>query len=330
MILLTLLALWDYSYTFDVDVAYDNNVYAYSREYIDEFLNGVRSYRFPFETYDDMVTSYDFALLLRNKFFGNRTTTFSANLNSDNFLLNRQKNFQRYTFGLRQSLGRYAVKVSYQVIPGYLIRYYRNPGGEATDYIGCEATYHTAGGKLSFTNQNDITLTATYNRRWDDYIEEFNRYDASGHILSFGIDKTLHKHIDFSFVYEFRNSYNDSVEVSTSPVELTPDGSFYQHSLGGDFIIQMAVVLPTEIRLSYDYDFRNYTAATSEDSLHFGRRDHRHRALLITRSRLMTGLLLKFTLMRQWRNATSEIFSDIDRIKDYTKYKIGAGFEFYY
>lgn len=330
MILFILISLWDYSYNFDVDVTYDNNVYAYSQEYIDEFLDGIRAYRFPFETYDDMITSFDLALLLRNKFFGKRTTTFSANLNADNYLLNRRKTFQRYTFGIRQSLGRYAVKLSYQVVPGYLIRYYRNPAGESTDYIGCEATYHSAGGKISFTTANNTTLTAEYRHRWDDYIEEFNRYDANGHVLSFGIDKRLHKRIDFAFAYEFRDSKSDSADIPTSLTELTPDGSFYQHSLSGNFSIQMIMVMPTDMRFSYDYEYRSYTASTIEDSLHFGRRDHRHRATLITRSRLMTGFNLKITLMRQWRNATSDVFSDIDRIKDYAKYKAGAGFELYY
>lgn len=330
MILFILISLWDYSYNFDVDATYDNNIYAYSQEYIDEFLNGVRSYRFPFETYDDMITSFDLALLLRNKFFGSRTTTFSANLSADNYLLNRQKNSQRYIFGIRQSLGTYAVKLSYQIIPGYLIRYYRNPAGESTDYIGCEATYHSAGGKISFTTAKNITLTAEYKHRWDDYIEEFNRYDAEGHVLTFGIDKKLHKRIDFAFAYEFRNSQSDSTEIPTSLAELTPDGSFYQHSLSGAFSIQMVSILPTEMKLSYGYDFRSYTASTNEDSLHFGRRDHQHRATLITRSRLMTGFNVKLLLMRQWRYATSDVFPDIDRIKDYTKYKAGAGFEFYY
>ncbi len=330
MILFILFTLWDYSYNFDVDVTYDNNIYAYSQEYIDEFLDGIRPYRFPFDTYDDVITSFDFALLVRNKFFGKRTTTFSVNLNSDNYLLNRQKNFQRYTFGLRQSLGRYAAKVSYQVIPGYLIRYYRDPYGGSTDYIGCEATYHTASGKLSFMTAHDITLTAEYGHRWDDYITEFNRYDASGHILSFGIEKKIHKHLDFAFGYEFRNSYTDSADATTSNIDLTPDGSFYQHSLSGDFSVQMVVALPTTMNLAYDYGFRNYVTSTIDDSLHFGRRDHRHRVMLTTYSRLMTGLQLKVTAMRQWRNATSEILSDIDRIKDYTRYKVGAGFEFYY
>lgn len=330
MIVLLFLTFWDYSYNFDLDLTYDDNVYAYSQQYIDDYLNGIRSYRFPFETYDDLVTSFDFALLVRSRFFGKHTTTFSFDVNTDNYLLNNQKNFQRYTFGMRQSLGRYAVKASYQIIPRYLIRYYLDPSGLSTDYIGCVATYHTARVKVSFTTVRDIVLSAEYGRRWDDYIPEFNRYDANGHVAKLGIEKELSRSLDFAFSYEYRTSDTDSAAAVTSDIDLTPDGSFYQHALGADISMHVSALFPTTIKLSYDYGFRSYSASTSDDSLHFGRRDHRHLVTLMTYSRIIAGFRLKLIVMRQWRAASSEIMPDIDEIKDYVRYKAGAGVEFYY
>lgn len=330
MIFLILITFWDYSYNLDLDFNYDNNVYAYSQPYIDDFLNGIRPYRFPFETYDDMVTSIDFKLLVRNKFFGQRTTTFNLDLNTDNYLVNNQKNYQKYTFGLRQSFGRYAVKLSYQVIPTYLIRYYRNPHGSATDYIGCDVVYHTVAGKVTFSTIRDITLSAGYGHKWDNYIEEFNRYDANAHIINFGIEKKLRKYLDFNFGYTYLTSEADSADVVVPSTEVTPDGSYYQHSLSGDLKIQAVVIVPTKLNLSYDYGYRHYTASTASDTLHFGRQDHRHKLSVSTYSRILTGVQFKLFFMRQWRNATSEIFPGIDEVKDYTKYKFGAGLEFYH
>jgi hypothetical protein len=330
MIVFLLIAFWDYSYNFDIGFGYDDNVYTYSQPYIEDFLNGVRPYRFPFETHDDLVTSLDFSLLVRNKFFGKRTTTFSFDLNTDNYFVNNQKNYQKYTFGLRQSFGKYAVKLSYGLIPKYLIRYYRNPHGTSTDYIGCEAAYHTISGKISFSTIQNITLSATYSHRWDNYIDEFNRYDARGHNIAFGLEKELRKYLNFEFVYAYRTSENDSAEVVTSSAELTPDGSFYQHSLNGNLELQAVIFVPTVVKFGYDYAYRNYNASSAEDSLHFGRHDNRHRALISVHSRILTGAWLKLFGLRQWRNATSEISADIDDIKDYVKYKAGAGLEFYY
>jgi len=330
MIAIVLLAFWDYSYDIDIDFEYDNNVYTYSQQYIDDFLNQVRPYRFSFETYDDLVTSVDFRLLLRNRFIGKRTTTFSLDINTNNYLVNNQKNYQQYTFGLRQSFGRYAAKISYQVIPGYLIRYYRNPQGTSTDYIGCEVAYHTVSGKVSFATIEDITLSAGYGHRWDDYIEEFNRYDASGHVFSFGIEKELRKYLDFEFSYAYRSSENDSADFSTSGTELTPNGSFYQHSLSGNLNLQAMIMVPSTLQLSYVYVFRNYSAIYPEDSLHFGRQDHRHRITFESHFRILTGMHIKLFATRQWRDATSEILQRIPEIKDYVRYKIGAGLEFYH
>lgn len=330
MIVLLFVAFWDYSYNFDIDLTYDDNVYAYSQTYIDDFLNAVRPYRFPFQTYDDLTTSFDFTLLVRNKLFGKRTTTFSFDLNTDNYLVNTQKNYQKYAISLRQSLGRYAVKLSYHIIPTYLIRYYRNPHGESTDYIGCEVTYHTLTGKASFTTTQDITISAAYGHRWDDYISEFNRYDARVHIASFAIEKKLRKHLDFSFGYDYKNSRADSANVSTLVSELTPDGSYYEHSIGATLGLQTGVLCATGLKCSYDFGYRSYNTLTSEDSLHFGRIDHLHRISLGSRSRITTGLMLKLSFMRQWRSSTSEILPDIDEIKDYVRYRAGAGLEFYY
>lgn len=330
MMIFLLFALWDYSYNLNIDFNYDDNIFAYSQSHIDDFLNHVQPYRFPFEAHDDLITSLDFGLLLRNQFISKRTTTFSFNLGSDNYLVNNQKSNQKYGLGVRQSFGQYALRISYEVIPGYLIRYYRNPLGTSIEYIGCEATYHTIAAKVSFETVQNITLSGGYGHRWDNYIEEFNRYDANGHILFFGIDKQLRKNLDFGFNYAFLSSQNDSADIVSSVTELTPDGSFYQHSLNTDIILRANVFLPTTIKCSYDYSYRSYSSSNTEDSLHFGRRDHRHIINLSTSFRLLTGIQLRFLFAWQWRNATSEILPNIDDIKDYTRYKAGAGLEFYF
>jgi hypothetical protein len=184
--------------------------------------------------------------------------------------------------------------------------------------------------KISFETIENITLSTGYGHRWDNYIEEFNRYDANGHVIFFGIEKQLRKNLDFGFNYTFLSSQNDSADITSSGTELTPDGSFYQHSLTGDFGLRIMVIVPTTLRCSYDYGNRSYSASSAEDSLHFGRRDHRHIITLNTFSRILTGMQLKLLFAWQWRNATSEILPDIDEIKDYTKYKAGVGLEFYF
>ena len=330
MIVLLLVAIWDHSYEADIDLGYDDNIYAYSPSYIDDFLNGVNAYRFPFETYDDLVTSIDLRLRLRNRLLGRRTTTVNFGAGTNNYLVNNQKNYQTYVLGLRQSFGPAAVKISYQLIPGFLIRYYRNPLGASTEYIACEATYHTATAKLTYTTANDVTISAAYGHRWDDYIDEFNRYDARSHIAELGIAKRLARRLDFEFGYEYRSSTCDSADAVALDTELTPDGSFYQHTLNAALGLSAFLLRPTDLSISYGYGLRHYTTSDAEDLLHFGRRDQRHRIDISTRSRILTGVRMKLFFTYQWRNADSEVFADIKDIKDYTRYRAGAGLQFYH
>ncbi len=324
------IAVWDYSYNFAADVTYDNNIFSYSSEYIDDFMNQVGPYRFPFETYDDLITSGKLNLLLRNKFFGKRTTTFNIGIRINHYLTNNQKDYQRIDIGLRQSFGKIAAKVSYQIIPNYLIRYYRNPQGSSTDYIGCETKYQTVSGKLSFSPKPSVLFYVQYKRRWDDYIPEFDIYDANGHILGIDSEIQLTKRIVLSFGYVYRSFQTDSSAILTTPDESVPDGSYYQHSVKGNLTFQFKFLLPTRLNLHYNYNFRNYTTTFADDAMHFGRQDHVHKITASTEFRIFTRMFLEISYLRQLRNATSEILPGIDTIKDYNKYRISAGLHFHY
>jgi hypothetical protein len=328
MVLLFLIGLWDYSYDAVIDVAYDNNVYAYSRDYLDDFTNNVRAYRFPFETYDDMRTHAALALLIRNKFFGRRTTTLSVQFDLSQYLNNKKKDFQNIELGLRQSLGVYAIKVTYSIIPDYLIRYYRNPHGVATDYIGCSVQYNSFGGKLSYQKES-IMAFAQYRHRRDDYATEFNLYDARNHIVETGIVFTPNGRLQLSAQYTFRNNTCDTVRSLGSPDEDVPESSYNQHTPHVSASYWFKLVFPAQLAFGYRYTHRLYTTDSSGDVFHYGRRDHVHRFNAGMVVRVMTGMYVELAYVRQIRNATSGIFADIDTIKDYDRYVMSAGLHLY-
>lgn len=329
-ILIILIAVWDYSYRFTTECIYDNNIYSYSNEYIDDFIMSVNSYRFPFETYDDLLITADLQYYLRNRLFGKRTTTFSINIKPSHYLLNSDKDFLRLSLGLRQSFGRYALRLSFQTIPKYLIRYYRNPLGPSTDYIGCEVSYPSLAGKLSVDIKPSIQFELRYKRGWDNYISEFDLYDASYHNISMGSNIGINERCAVWLGYGYKSLKNDTSNIITR-LESTPDGSYHQHVLDCEINIEFKTLMPTRVKLGYTYGFKNFAAEFSADSMHFGRQDHTHNISTRLDLKIFTGMYLRMTLVRQWRNATSEVAPlDIDRIKDYDKYKVGAGLSFYH
>jgi hypothetical protein len=330
MIIAFVVALWDYSYTFSTDVMYDNNIFTYSQEYIDDFLNQIRPYRFPFETYDDLKSSAELHLRIRNRFFDHRTTTFNIDVHMNHYLINHQKDYQRIDVGLRQSLGTYAVKAEYQIIPSYLIRYYRNPQGAYTDYRGCEVTYHSIVGTVSMQATPTLALDVSYRRKWDDYVSEFDIYDAKSHTIGVTSDITLHKRLMLSLGYALRIARVDATPPISMDREDTPDGSYNQHRLGADCTYTCMLLVPTVLTLGYAYTFRNFITPSPYDSLHYGRQDHMHNIVASTELKLVVGMLLKIAYTMRLRNATSEILRDIDRIKDYTTYNVSCGLSFYH
>ena len=329
-LLILLIAVWDYSYRFTTDFIYDNNVFSYSDQYIDDFVNSVRAYRFPFETYDDLIVGSNLQLYLRNKFFDQKTTTLDANVKTSHYMLNNQKNYLRLSFGLRQSFGKCAIKISYQIVPNYLIRYYKNPQAQNTDYIGCEVKYHSLAGKLSVKPKPSIRLELRYKRGWDNYISVFDLYDASYHNINLGSQISVNERVAFWFGYGYKSLQNDSASIATG-LEPTPDGSYSQHILSSEIKLEVNTLAPTRIKLGYTYGFKNFVTEFTADSMHFGRQDLTHKLLTVADLKMFIGMYLRLSFLWQWRNATSGISSvDIDRIKDYTKYKIGAGLTFYH
>jgi hypothetical protein len=329
-ILLILITLWDYSYNVDCDFIYDDNIFAYSQEYLDDFINQIRPYRFPFETHDDMITNIDFRLLLRNKFFGNRTTTFNIGIDVNHYLVNHQKDYQNLGFGIRQSFGRYALKVSYYIIPNYLIRYYRNPQEENNDYIGCEVQYQNVQGKLSYMPNPLLSLSIAYNRKWDDYTEEFNMYDANSHIIGFDSDITIKKNLELVFGYAFKISNIDSLSAIETTSEPVPDGAYNQHTVDAGIVWEFRFLKPAELTFRYRYYFRNYATDFTTDSMHYGRQDNNHRMLVGAGFKIFPGMKMVLSYLKQWRIATSDIFPDIDEIKNYNKYRVSCGLHFYH
>lgn len=328
-ILLFCLSLWDYSYNVSAVTLYDNNIFSYSPERIQEFMDNAAPYKYPFETYDDLRTSLSISLRLRNKFIENRTTTFNLGVSVHHYLINQEKDFQSISAGLRQSFSSFAVKVEYTHIPDYLIRYYRNPEGSSTEYIGCAVQYRTLSGKVTLSQVLPFPVHLTYAHRWEDYVEEFDLYDARAHLIGLDADIRVTSIAVVELGYQFRTQQSDSAG-SIVTIDEVPDGSFYQHAASARLEILCKVLFPGVLAFGYDYAFRNHRSDDVQDIMHYGRQDHAQRIVIERSARVFTGMEFVMSYTKTWRDATSEIYPALSTIKDYDKYRLGAGLDFYF
>jgi hypothetical protein len=311
-------------------VIYDNNIFTYSRDHIDDFLQQHRPYRFPFETYDDLYTELQLDMRFRKKFIQNRTTTFNFGARIRYYTINQQKGFLRVTGGLRQSLGAWAIKGSYRLIPGYLIRYYKDPEDTSFLYLPCKVNYHTVTGKITLPRITIFIPEVFYQYSIDDYHEVFTVYDAQAHAIGLQTDIDLDQLTRIRAQYAFKLSDLDTTALSSSASEDVPDGSYTQHRIGGDIMINGLIISSVSVSLGYHYTFRSYRSLQSNDQMHFGRQDHLHAISIEAVMKIRTGMLLYGSYTHRTRVATSEICPDINTIKNYGQDRMSAGLKFYF
>ncbi len=319
-IILFLITTFDYSISANLNICYDDNIFEYSKKYLDEFMQATNPERFPFETYDDLYTNYRFDLLIRNKFISQHTTTFNFNFTGYNYFVNKHKDYLIVSTRIRQSFGKFAIRFGYVMMPGYLIRYYRDPLG--TNYIGCEFTEHL------FTIKTNLKLKpldfgAIIGYEFDDYIENFDVYDSKAIRIGPFFDFSLFRVFDLKSNYEFKSS------GAKGPV---PDISYIQHRFNLNPVLKMHFPKFSKISIEYQCRYRIFTTEVSPilDSPHSGRIDITHRLRTNYVFPVFTNLYLSFNYAYELRNSRSEVYANIDEYKNYNKWTAGCGLEFLY
>ena len=320
IIVLFLFTAFDYSISTYLNFTYDDNIFEYSPKYLEEFINKINPERFPFETYDDLYTNYDFRILIRNKFIGQHTTTFNLNVTGYNYLINQQKDYLIISTGIRQSFGKLATKFEYLLIPDYLIRYYRDPQG--TEYIGCTFAEHLFTLKTNL-RLNPLEFSAVMGFEIDDYIKNFDIYDSKAIRIGPCIDLSLLRVIKVGINYELKSSR------AKGPI---PDISYLQHKIRISTNLKTGVPRFSEMTLAYQLKYRIFTTEVSPilDTPHSGREDITHKFTTTYKFPIFTNLFISFNYGYEFRISSSEVYPDIGDYKNYNKWMAGCGLEFKY
>ncbi len=311
----------DHSISAKIDFAYDDNIFEYSKKYLNEFMNSIHPERFPFETYDDFYTNYEFQLLLRNKFIAQYTTTFNLIFDGYNYLINQQKDYFFITAGARQPFGKCATRIEYLYLPRYLIRYYQNP--DSTQYTECEFSENLFSIKTDFRLKQKGELRLLFGYEIDDYIEIFNVYDAKALRSGLHIDFAISRSFDTKIAYEFKSSR------AKGPV---PDVSYKQHLINLKNSINIGFPRLSELTLSYQFKYRIYTTEVSPiiDSPHSGRNDITQRFNVKLAFPVLPALYVNWEYIYELRRSHSDVYPEIGDYKNYNKWTFKGGLEFEY
>lgn len=302
--------------SFDINTQYDDNIFLFSKEYINDFIHRIRSYRFPFRTYDDLITRIDLSFNLPAQLSSKRTD-FNLNYRQYLYLVNTQKSYQLMVLNINQQINNsFSYEIGYLFLPSYLIRYYRNPLGSATDYIGCIFTEHLMTARLKY-RLNKVTVTPFIQYEIDKYLKNFRHYD--GYALRYGLNASTH---NVSYVNTFigitRKTY-----FAQGPI---PDISYTEDRIS---VRLTPKLIKSNIKLStqFQYARRNYTTDNSFeiDPYHRDRIDNKINAYIKVSYQLKRNLQIYTAFEYEQKRVTTPYRIDINEIKDYNnnKYLLG-------
>lgn len=305
---------------------YDDNIYLYSQDYLQDFKNQIRSYRFPINTYDDFITNINLSLRI------SYTRTSNVNFYFKQFLysVNSEKSYQTISATINQKITKpINLKISYLYLPRFLIRYYRDPFGTSTKYIQCSFAEHLFTFGADYTIK-DIKLSPFIRYEIDDYVKNFNYYD--GYAIRFGADFLWT--INLASSEQMRGKKQTNIKLGFESKQNKADGpvpdiSYNDNSVSLEFETRIPAYEKIGVLLGAEYSNRNFTTSNSAniDPYH---RDRIDKKLQITSS-IIYYISNRFQLYLNYeyesRKVTSPSLNSIEDIKDYQNNRVLLGFK---
>lgn len=319
---------------------YDDNVFRYAETDIDKFVNNIEPYRYPIETYDDLVTTVEMHAKIRSKFLMNRSTTFNLKVKGNLYYQNSVKDYASFSLSMWHRIGKEGhLLAKYLFLPRYFIRYYPDldvstpyPYPYFTD---CSFTKHliAVSGGYRFFTMADIGLS--YVRELNDYNSAFNEYDTGmnkfGVSAGFNYRDFLYPTLKYSYTVADAEAVDEPGETKqmSDDSDISHDEDKFRLSIDFDFTQSK----PFRIETDLVYARRVYTTdkPVLVDPTHAGREDTKlgfQLAILFIPTERIT-----FTLGYAFEQRSVSSLYDINQIediKDYTRNQYSASIGFSY
>ncbi len=304
----------------DIQFTYDDNIFLYSENDLNDFQRSIRPYRFPFETSDDFITTLTGSIKLRQKLFNQKPTIFSLIYRQHVYAVNRMKSYQLFSLNISQNVIKpLTIEIGYLFLPKYLIRYYKDPTSQISpsDYIGCEFAEHLSSLELIYKFKRKLTLTPFYKFEIDDYINKFNYYDTKTHRLGLNGSYQLQPLILLRGKFEYKIAQAEGS---------VPDISYDQ--LAWSIGLQIGKNLKAGI--TYGQEQRDFVTDNLPDidPFHFGRKDKIRNIKLALVIPLTRVIWIDTGYDFEKRDVSSPYKEKIDEIKDYQNNRFGLGINF--
>lgn len=279
----------DFSVEFGLRTMYDDNILKYSDKYLERFMNRQDEGRFHVETYDDIVIRPSLKTSVSYRLIKNLRTDVDILFNRSQYVVNNIKTWDYFSTSLRQFYGKKGhIRVSYNYIPKFYIRHYRDEDYTSLIGFGPESfktmffSKETYGFWVQHTvfKKTNLRLSADYANYF--YNVHYIEYDSKDISYEARIMQTFSEKLRFQVAYSFTSSKAKGFDQAHETFDTSndADASFIDNS----FSASVTYKLPSYFGLSNDISFdgkfgeRQFTSRhyIEYDMLHAGRRDYNY------------------------------------------------------
>jgi hypothetical protein len=263
-------------------LAYDNNIYKYSQNEIDKFVNNIEPYRYPIETYDDLITTMQIHAKIRGEIIKNNSSTLNLRIRGNLFYKNKEKNYESYSLSIWQKAGKNGhILLRYLFLPEFLIRHYADFDIESPYsypyFAECTFTKHDARveGGYTFFRSTDISLFFAH--EIDDYIDNFDEYDTKKNTFGVSLSRPFGAIFTPTARYSFSRAVAEAVDEPGEVRAMSDDSDISNDEDEVVFATDFDFTKTVPFLLQADLEFTRRVYTTDKpilvDPYHAGRED---------------------------------------------------------
>jgi hypothetical protein len=313
----------------NVSFVYDDNIFRYSEEDIDKFVNNIEPYRYPIKTYDDFITILQLHTKVRKKFFGNKMTTFNAKIKTTIFYQNSEKDYETFSFSVWQKVtSKGHLLLKYFFLPRYFIRYYPdydvdNPE-EYPYFAKCDFSKQLVNVVCGYNIFGNAEISLSLGMQLNDYNSSFNEYDTEIKSIGVSMDYPYKKVTQAQISYTLSRAIADGVDEPGEEKNFSDDSDISndEYKLGLYFDFDLTDYLPVILEMNINFEQRIYTTDKPLlcDPFHAGREDKKTNLTLRTSFPFTDRLELELEYTYETKSVSSLYdIKDIEEIKNYNR-----------
>ena len=334
---------WTWEWKASLTNTYDDNVYRYSSEDIDNFVYHREDERFSMETYDDLILSPSLTVYVTRRFSESLQARLRLKYEYNLFVKNDERNYQAFSAFLKTTaFKKNYVQLGYFHIPEFLIRPYWDQDApplssdDGEKYRGCDFARNLFSVKLGREVIRSTRVSVLFRRDVLYYNQFFTEYDTKANTFGVEIVHTFNPIVRTSFEYAFKMAeavgYDEPGETRalSDDSDISYDEDQFRAEM--EFDISRKVSLPLDVTFQYRLNKRYFTTdkTLEQDPFHAGRRDTIHRFSLMTDLEIYRNILIFGIYEYQQRDVSSKEKERITEVKNYNRNRISAGFELTY